>query len=499
MGRKCWLALAWQKARQDQLPSTHLAMWTSLQYRLWKSKITSDCTKGRSSGSICPLNHTADCGGDVNVAQVSPQGDTHAHLPWTPGEVAYCPLELWNNSPSVSFMGYFCGVFFAKVSICGALIHILFLHTMDISLLVPCSFSSFIFFSFSLLAVFSSWWLLWFSYLPPPFPSSLFYSVLTLSLHYISYSPVALVPVGEESISFVNASRKRSPPQQRDTRESSFCLRLIFWFLVCLWFFFEVLDGFFVAEMLHQTARFTATMGAKSESGWLSGSHCRVLCSWSSISVMCGWMDLNNPTVVSFAPHAFLCLNSPPKSHWRPPSPSGIEREATKLLPIIGLVAGASLVMVKVHSLGLGRCKIETTGCSSYLFAGQRAVCLCLSQNLLLGLCWFRFHQCILLPHRPGTSKGWVCSTRSQSTHTVNHQGCNGLTFLLPILQRGRRVKLSGVAVHGLWAFTLWAAFAHYRPYPVSVLPKHCLLSVLVTSRVGTYAYVSKYCLTIIV
>lgn len=76
-----------------------------------KNKITSDCTKGRSSGSICSLNHNADCGGDMNVAQVSPQGDTHAHLPWTPGEVAYCLLEVWNNSHSVSFMGYFCGVF----------------------------------------------------------------------------------------------------------------------------------------------------------------------------------------------------------------------------------------------------------------------------------------------------------------------------------------------------------------------------------------------------
>lgn len=57
--------------------STHPIMWTSLQCRFWKSKITSDCTKERNSGSICPLNHNAHCGGDVNVAWVSRLGDTH--------------------------------------------------------------------------------------------------------------------------------------------------------------------------------------------------------------------------------------------------------------------------------------------------------------------------------------------------------------------------------------------------------------------------------------
>lgn len=46
----------------------------------------------------------------MNVAWVSPLGDTHADLPWRPGEVVYCPLELWNDSPSVSFK-YFCGFF----------------------------------------------------------------------------------------------------------------------------------------------------------------------------------------------------------------------------------------------------------------------------------------------------------------------------------------------------------------------------------------------------
>lgn len=137
--------------------------------------------------------------------------------------------------------------------------------------------------------------------------------------------------------------------------------------------------------MLHQRAKFIATMGVKSESGWVSGSHCRVLCSWSSISVMCGWMDLNSPTVFCFAPHAFLCLNPLPKSHWRSQSPLGIKREATKVLPSMCLpitdhVAGTCLIVVEVHSLGLGRCtcKIETSGCSSYLFAGRCVVCLCL-------------------------------------------------------------------------------------------------------------------------
>lgn len=97
-------------------------------------------------------------------------------------------------------------------------------------------------------------------------------------------------------------------------------------------------------------------------------------------------------------------------------------------------------------------------------------------QNLPLGLRWFRFHQCVLLPHRPGTSKGCIFSNRSQSTHTANHQGCSGQTFFIPISRGSGRAKLPGVAVRGLWAFTLWIGFAHYRPYPLSVLPHICLL-----------------------
>lgn len=130
-------------------------------------------------------------------------------------------------------------------------------------------------------------------------------------------------------------------------------------------------------------------MGAKSESGWLSGSHCRVLCNWSSISVMCGWMDLNSPTIFSFASHALLCLNLPPKSHWRSLSALGIKRELLPSMcpPIIDLVAGTSLVVAEVHSLGPGRCtcKIETTARCCYLCAGRRGVPLPLGTTCR---CW---------------------------------------------------------------------------------------------------------------
>lgn len=34
-GQEILTGFAWQKARQDQLPSTHSTMWTSLQCRLW--------------------------------------------------------------------------------------------------------------------------------------------------------------------------------------------------------------------------------------------------------------------------------------------------------------------------------------------------------------------------------------------------------------------------------------------------------------------------------
>lgn len=99
----------------------------------------------------------------------------------------------------------------------------------------PCSMLIFLLFFFLFFFDSFSRIVTYFCDFPTPFPSSLFSSVLTLSPHYISHSPVALVPVGEESVSPVNASVKRSPPLQSGIRESSFCIRHFF---VCLCIFF---------------------------------------------------------------------------------------------------------------------------------------------------------------------------------------------------------------------------------------------------------------------
>lgn len=263
---------------------------------------------------------------------------------------------------------------------------------MDIYLLVSCSFSSFLFFSFFFFLIVFPFIVTYFcDFLIFPHPFLLPFFPL------FSLFPFIIFPILQWL--WYPLERKVYPlwmPQWRDPHPSKVILEspvsILDSFFVCLcllffgcWFLFWGFGWIFCCKMLHQPARFIATMGLKSESGWLSGSHCRVLCSWSSISVMCGWTDLNSPSIFSFAPHAFLCLNPPPKSHWRSPSASGVKREATKLLPsmclpITGLVAGTYLVVVEVHSLGPGRCtcKIETTGCCSYLFAGWCVVCLCL-------------------------------------------------------------------------------------------------------------------------
>lgn len=100
----------------------------------------------------------------------------------------------------------------------------------------PCSMLIFLLFFFLFFFDSFSRIVTYFCDFPTPFPSSLFSSVLTLSPHYISHFPVALVPVGEESVSPVNASVKRSPPLQSGIRESSFCIRHFF---VCLCIFFR--------------------------------------------------------------------------------------------------------------------------------------------------------------------------------------------------------------------------------------------------------------------
>lgn len=149
-----------------------------------------------------------------------------------------------------------------------------------------------------------------------------------------------------------------------------------------------------------------------------------------------------------------------------------------------------------VHSLGLGRRKIETTGCSSLIYLQAGAWCASASPRTC---CWdhagFGFTSTFSSLAGQAQARAAFAAPDLKALTQLTIRGAMGWHFLHPFYKEVEEWSCLGL----LWAFTLWAAFAHYRPYPVSVLPKHCLPSMLVTSRVGTYAYVSKYCLTIIV
>lgn len=151
-------------------------MWTSLQCRLWKSKIASDCTKGRSwirlpTASQCTLWWAYECGlGEPSGGHpCRPSLDTLGRLPTVPWSSGITALQHLLST----FVGF---LFYKSFNLRCSDTHPLSSYNGHFS---PCSMLIFlisIFFlffldSFSLIVTYFNDFLI----SPPPFPSSIFF------------------------------------------------------------------------------------------------------------------------------------------------------------------------------------------------------------------------------------------------------------------------------------------------------------------------------------
>lgn len=246
---------------QDQLCSTHTTSQTSLCCKLWKCKIASDSSRGRSSGPINPLNlWQAHCGGDVNVAGMSPLRDTHVVLPWPP-TLWRLPVDPWRHSSGMTvllcFLIILMGSLFCRSSNLGCFdayslssytSQVLFLSSFVLIFLLSIFFLSFL--ASPLTPPPCCDFFLQFLYLFPPFLSSLFSLHSFPSASWFCF-PVALTLIGEDKVSlWTCASVSWIPLQQRgDTRVQLLSVFLL-WFCLLnfIWIFFVFVISCFIRQ-----------------------------------------------------------------------------------------------------------------------------------------------------------------------------------------------------------------------------------------------------------